>query len=172
MTQPDVVKVAGGTVVGLVIGALLFAGVSPFRGGGDEETEITLSPIGAGNACVLGKSTQIRVRKSKHVTWEIRNYCTDGDKVVWVGNFRKTEAPVGANNCESPGADYPFTEADRRSATLKAASMDDDGSVDPTEESIKLKVKDKKDLGETELVYYFDVCLGDRKADPVLVIER
>lgn len=173
MTQPDVVKVAGGVVIGAVVVALVMAmDFNPFAGR-DKQTEVTLSPRGAyGGACELGKATLVRVGKSRQLSWEIANYCTDREQVVSVGNFRKTPEPVQATNCDNIGTDYPFEDTTGRSTTIAAATADKDGNVDPESGRIKLKVKGRNDLGETPLTYYFDVCLNGTKADPVLVIER
>ena len=170
MVQRDlVVKVA---VAVAVVAALVV--VFGFDWRGDRKTDVILSGIGTGGACELGKSSQVRVRKGKQLSWEIENYCTDGAKLVAVGNFRKDPALAVPQDCAEPGADYPFTDGNvaTRTARLEAAEVEGDGEIDPTDARIKLKAKGRNELGDTELVYYFDVCLDGRKIDPKLVIER
>ena len=174
MTQREIKTMATGGAIGFVLGTVLGIGIAGNPFGGDKTTEVTLSPIGPNGACVLGKSTQVRVGKSKQLTWEIENYCTDGAKLVSVGNFRRDQAPVAAPDCADAGPDYPFSDANlaTRTSKLEPAEAEGDGDVDPTEGRIKLKVKGRNELGDEELIYHFDVCLDGRKVDPMLVIER
>ncbi len=165
MTQRDYVRIAGGVVIGLVLAALLGAGLFGlnFRGG-DTETGVSLYVPGAGGPCTLDKARYVRAKQDKKLIWEIANNCEGEDKVVVVGNFRKASGPSGANDCSAPGADYPFTDASlaKRTATVAAGRTDD----------IELKVKGRGDLGERALTLYFDICLDGQKADPELAIER
>lgn len=164
MTQRDYVRIAGGVVIGLVLAALLGAGLFGVNLWGDTETDVSLYVPGAGGPCTLDKAHYVRTKKDKKVVWEIVNDCEGQDKVVTVGNFRKASGPSGANDCSEAGADYPFTDASlpKREATVAAGGKGD----------IKLKVKDRGDLGESALTFYFDICLDGQKADPELAIER
>jgi len=164
MTQRDVVKIAGGVIVGLVIAALLGAGVFGVNLWGDTETEVALYMPGAGGDCTLDKAQYVRTKKDKKVIWEIANHCPGADRIVTVGNFRKASGPSNANDCSDPGADYPFKESD---LSKRMATVPSDGNRD-----IKLKVKGRDELGEEALTVYFDICLDGRKADPELVIAR
>ena len=175
MTQRDLVKVATGVVIGaaIVVAVGMAFGWNPFSG--DKKTEVTWSPVGPSGACVLGKSTHVRVGKGRQLSWEIKNYCTDGAKIVSVGNFRRSGTAATTDDCADAGADFPFSDPTTlatRTSTLEAAEAESNGEVDPTEGRIKLKVKGRPDLGDTELVYQFDICLDGRKVDPMLVVER
>ena len=176
MVQRDLVKVALGVVVGaaLVAAVGVALGVIPSRG--QKTTEVTLSSEGQNGPCGLGKATLVRVGKSKHLVWDVTNYCTDGPKTVSVGNFSRTapgtDKPL---NCDNPGPDYPFAAENPnppRSVEIPAAEINSDGSIDPKEGEIKLKVKSRGELGQEEILYYFDVCLNGEAKDPKLVIER
>ncbi len=164
MTQRDYVRIAGGVVIGLVLAALLGAGLFGVNLWGDTETDVSLYMPGAGGGCTLDKAQYVRTKKGKKVVWEIANNCEGDDKVVIVGNFRKASGPSGANDCSDAGADYPFTDASqaKRTATVAAGGNGD----------IELKVKGRGDLGESALTLYFDICLDGQKADPELMIER
>ena len=164
MTQRDWVRVAAGVVVGLIVAALLGAGLFGVNWFGDTETDVALYTPGAGGPCTLGKAQYVRTEKGKRVIWEIANHCEGADKVVTVGNFRQAAGPSSANDCRDAGSDYPFTDADlaRRTATVSSGGEGD----------ISLKVKGRGDLGEAALTVYFDICLDGRKTDPELMIER
>lgn len=165
MTQRDwTMMIAGGAVIGLVAAVPLGAGVFGVNLWGDTETEVALYAPGGGGPCTLGKAPYVRAKKGKKVIWEIANHCEGADKVVSVGNFRAASGPSSARDCRDAGADYPFTDADlaARTATVGAGREGD----------IKLKVKGRGDLGETEMTVYFDICLDGQKADPELMIER
>lgn len=164
MTQRDWVKIAGGVVVGLVAAALLGAGLFGFNFMGDMTTEVVLYTPAAGGECTIAKAQYVRAKKGKKVVWEITNYCEGADKVVSVGNFRRSSGPSGATGCTSEGADYPFTDPDlkKRTATVPSGH----------ERDIDLKVKGSKDLGDDAMTVYFDICLEGRTLDPELMIER
>ena len=172
MAQRDYVTIAGGVVVGVVLGAVLgigFLGKDVF---GNTNTEVTLSMVDG--ACTLGKATQIRMHKGKQLKWEIENYCPEATRTVTVGNFRTTSAASAAGDCQAAGPDYPFDDAAlaARTGTLEPARPKSNGGVDPSEGRIQLQAKSRDDLGEDELIYYFDICLDGAKADPMLVFER
>lgn len=180
MTQRDLAIGAtaalGGLAVGALLGWLLLRGPDNgfIDGGGpgvnrDKTTQVTLSTIK--EACTLAKATHVWGVKGNHLTWDIANYCTDGPKTVWVGNFR-ADTDSAAIDCTDQGPTYPFDPRDLRSVTVPAARTKSNGEIDPGVGNIKLKVKERGELGNLELVYYFDVCLGTDKVDPVLVIER
>lgn len=164
MTQRDVVKIAGGIVVGIVLAALLGAGLFGVNLGGNTETTVTLWVPGSEGPCKLGKAEYVRAKKGKRVIWEIENYCPGGPRTVTLGNFRTTSGPSGADTCDDAGADYPFTSANLQQRTA-AVAPDSDGEI-------SLTVKGRGDLGENELTYYFDICLDGVKADPMLEIAR
>jgi hypothetical protein len=171
MTQSDTVKIVGGIVVGVVAASVLAFSLFDINLTGDIESGVNLSP-GDGGACVVsGKETEVRVRKNKRVIWKIRNYCSDG-KTVSVGNFRSTPTSSATNctNATEGSATYPFTEDSytARSVTVDPGVAKSDGTVNPGNAKIKLKVK-----GEAPYqTYYFDICLGSQKADPRLIVER
>lgn len=164
MTQRDWVKIAGGVVIGVAVAAVLGAGLFGGNLWGDTETEVALYTPGAGGPCTLGKTPYVRAKKGKKVFWEITNHCEGADRIVSVGNFRKTSGPSGATNCSAPGADYPFTDA---AFATRTATVPSDG-----EDDIELKVKGRGDLGDDALTVYFDICLDGRTADPELMIQR
>lgn len=167
MTQRLVAAVAAGIAVGIAL-AVVFGG--SWFGAGDSDTDVTLSTVSG--KCETGKATLVRVRQSKNLKWEIENYCTEGEKVVMVGNFRTAQGPSGAANCSAAGPQYPFVDGAEalRTATLAAAQQDSDGSIDPTTGDIKLKAKGRDDLQDT--TYYFDLCVNGAIVDPMLVVER
>lgn len=172
MTQSDYMRIAAGVVIGFVAAAVLgigFLGKDVF---GNTNTEVTLSSVDG--ACTLGKATHLRMRKGKHLKWDIENYCPDETRTVTVGNFRTTSAASTASDCQAAGTDYPFDDAAlaARTSTLDPATPKSNGGVDPSKGRIKLKAKSGDDLGENELIYYFDVCLDGTKTDPMLIFER
>lgn len=168
MTQRLLIAAAAGIAVGIAIGAA-FAG--SLFGIGDRSTDVMLSSVNG--ACTTGKATLVRVRESKHLTWKIENYCTDTEKIVMVGNFRTSQGPSGATNCDAAGPQYPFDDQDpaRRTATL-AAAQQDGYDIDPSEGRIKLKAKGKDDLDSKDPTYYFDLCVNGAIVDPMLIVER
>lgn len=172
MTQRSLVAVGAGIAVGLAL-AVVFGWGSLF-GAGDTNTDVTLSAING--TCEAGKATLVRVRQGKNLKWEIENYCTEGEKIVMVGNFRTAQGPSGAANCNAAGPQFPFVDTDqdplRRTATLAAAQQDSDGRIDETRGDIKLKAKDSKDLDQKDPTYYFDLCVNGAIVDPMLIVER
>jgi hypothetical protein len=179
MAQNDLVKVGGAFVVGAAIAVALVAAAFDVNLFGDTETGVTLSVIKSGAGCVLsGKETEAHVRRNKKLIWKIRNYCTDGAKTVIVGNFRTSPDPVSATDCSAPtsaAVDYPFVEQDlaARSKQVEAGETESNGSIDPGEDKLKLKVKDLNiPDGQPSLTYYYDLCVGSQKFDPRLEVER
>ena len=180
MAQNDLVKVGGAFVVGAAIAVALVTAAFGVNIFGDTETGVTLSVIKSGAGCVLsGKETQAYVKKNKHLIWKIRNYCTDGPKTVIVGNFRTSSDPVPATDCSAAtygNVDYPFTEQDlsARSKEVAAGEQENNGSIDPGEAKLKLKVRGNLDIppGQPSLTYYYDLCVGSQKFDPRLEVER
>lgn len=164
MTQRDWGKLAVGVVAGMALAMLLAAGVFGTNLWGDTETDVALYSPGAGGPCTLGKAPYVRAKKGKKVIWEIVNHCDGAERVVAVGNFRKTSGPSNASDCRDPGADYPFTNRDfkARSATVASGREGD----------IALKVEGRGTLGEAALTVYFDICLDGRISDPELMVER
>ena len=168
MKQRLLVAVAAGVAVGMGL-AVVFGG--SLFGFGDRETDVTLSSVNG--TCEVGKATLVRVRQSQNLKWEIENYCTDGEKIVMVGNFRTAKGPSGATNCNAAGPQFPFTDADQglRTATLAAAQQDSNGRIDATDGDIKLKAKGRDDLPQ-DTTYYFDLCVNGAIVDPMLIVER
>lgn len=164
MTQRDVVKIAGGAVVGFAIAALLGAGIFGVTWRGDTETDVSLYVPGTGGPCTIDKAQYVRTKKGKHVIWKVANHCEGADRAVTVGNFRKAKGPSGETDCSEPGTDYPFTNSDhsKRTATVPAHGDRD----------IKLKVKDSDELGDEALTVYFDICVDKQMLDPELMIQR
>jgi hypothetical protein len=170
MAQRDVVKVTGGLVAGVAVAAIVLAasGVS-INLFGDKDTDVTLSVGDGGSACTLGKETVVRVKRGKTVTWKIRNYCPT-PQTVTVGNFRASVDST-ARDCAQPtegSVEFPFTE-DARTAAVEAAEIEEGENPKPAKADVKMKTKDR---GNQEFSYYFDICLGNQKADPRLIIER
>ena len=127
---------------------------------GNTETAIRLR-TNALSACELfGKETGVIVKKGKKVTWRIENLCSS-EQTVTLGNFRKEPIAV-KDNCNDAMVgifDWPFEPgpelANRQSVVPSGGKSD------------KVKFK-AKDLPGT---YYFDVCLGNVKVDPRLIID-
>lgn len=172
MTQRDAAKIAGGVAIGIAVAVLLGVGVFGVNLSGDTKTDVTLSTIEG--ACVLGKATHVRVHKGKQLIWEIENHCPGASRTISVGNFRVASGPSTANDCSNAGPDYPFADSDftKRSSTVDAATQKSNGSYKSSDGKIKIKAKGRGDLGESEMTYYFDICLDGTKADPTLVMER
>lgn len=172
MTQRDWTRIGVGTMAGFALAALLGVVLLDVNLRGDVRTDVTLSTFDG--TCTLGKATLVRAKKGKQVIWRIANYCADAAKTVTVGNFRRTDGSSGPADCSAPGADYPFTDASlaARTGTVDPAEQDDDGSYDPSDGRIALKMKDRGDLGDEELTYHFDICLDGARSDPMLAVER
>lgn len=168
MKQRLLIAVAAGMAVGMGL-AVLFGG--SLFGFGDSDTDVTLAPVNG--TCQVGKATLVRVRQSQNLKWEIENYCTDGQKIVMVGNFRTAAGPSGAANCNAAGPQFPFADPDQalRTATLAAAQQESNGRIDATEADIKLKAKGRDDLPQNT-TYYFDLCVNGAIVDPMLIVER
>lgn len=169
MTQRLLVAVAAGLAVGLALGVVFGIG---WPGSKDTDTGVTLTEVNG--TCEAGKATLVRVRQSKQLKWEVENYCTGGQQVVMVGNFRTAQGPSGATNCSAAGPQFPFVDPDPalRTATLAAAQQDGDGRIDGTGADIKLKAKNRDDLDPQVSTYYFDLCVNGTVVDPMLVVER
>jgi hypothetical protein len=168
MAQRDGVKIIGGLVAGVVIATIVLGASGLFNIFGDRETDVTLSQESDG-ACTLGKETVVRVKRGKNVKWKIRNYCPS-PQTVTVGNFRMA-AGSSAGDCSRPTEgeiEFPFTE-DERTATVEAAEIQEGENPDPGKTDMTMKTKDR---GNQQFSYYFDICLGNQKADPRLIIER
>ncbi len=173
MTQSDFVKVVVGVVIGVAVATVVSMGVFGF--GDNKKTEVTLSAHGQTGECEVTKAMLIRgVHKGAKLSWEIENYCPEGERTIVVGNFRTDSAPSTAANCDAAGAAYPFTDGslNARSRTLRPAETKSNGGIKPSDGKIELKVKDRNELGDNELTYHFDICLGGTKTDPTLLVER
>lgn len=169
MTQRLLVAVAAGLAVGLALGVVFGIG---WPGSKDTRSGVTLTEVNG--TCEAGKATLVRVRQSKQLKWEVENYCTSGEQIVMVGNFRTAQGPSGASNCSAAGPQFPFVDADPalRTATLAAAQKDGDGRIDGTGADIKLKAKPSNELDPNVSTYYFDLCVNGTIVDPMLVVER
>ena len=167
MTQRLLVAVTAG-VLGLALGVMFGGG---WFGFGDTDSGVTLTEVNG--TCEAGKATLVRVRHSKHLKWDVENYCTGGQQIVMVGNFRTAQGPSGAANCSAAGPQFPFEDADPalRTATLAAAQQESDG-IDGTEAAIKLKAKHRDQVDPQVSAYYFDLCVNGTIVDPMLVVER
>jgi hypothetical protein len=135
------------------------------------ETPIVLFP--KGSACIISaKQPTVTAHADKWLQFEIVNYCEAAQAVV-VGNFRTTQTPSSATNCDSPTqgeAPSVFQQDDlnRRTANLGAGNPGD-----PEDGDIRLKIKKDADLpGSGDLTYYFDICLNGALADPELIVRR
>jgi hypothetical protein len=171
MTGRDATLLAGGLAVGALVVVAAFGAIPLGKTlFGDTETEIVLRDEGSG-CSLTGKETEVQVGKNKKLTWKIKNHC-GSQQTVGVGNFRTTAAG-SQTTCAAAtegGATSPFQQDDenRRRATAGPGSEED-----PDDDAeIQLKVKPRDVLGETQLRYYFDVCLAGNKVDPRLIIER
>jgi hypothetical protein len=81
-------------------------------------------------------------------------------------NFR-TDPSSSVENCSNPTQGHiapPFKDGSLDARTKKV------GAGPPVE--LPLRVKNKSDLGDVELTFYYDICLGNTKADPRLIVER
>lgn len=141
-------------------------------GGRDVESPITLRPAPKTSDCTLSaKESFIVGNPDKWIRLKISNYCGQSQEVR-VGNFRPagTSGP-DTTDCRSAmhgGAPPIFQQDDERRRT---ADLGPGSPSDPSEEKINLKLKKAADLPSGD-EYDFDVCLGGRKADPRLIIER
>jgi hypothetical protein len=177
MAQNDLVKVGGALVIGAVIAVAAVSVAFDLTWPWEKETDVTLSVPMGGSGCVLGKETAVRVKRNRTLVWKIRNYCTDGAKMVIVGNVRTTSAPP-AGDCSaatSGTVDYPFTEQglSERSQAVEAGEKKSNGSIDPGDAKLRLKVRNLNiPDNDPSVTYYYDICLGDQKSDPRLEVER
>ena len=164
MTQRDWVKIGGGVVIGMALAAVLGMSVFGVDFRRATDTAVTLYVPGTGGGCTVAKQQYVVTDKGKPVNWAITNYCEGDDRTVVVGNFRKSSDPSGASNCDSAGADYPFTNATLQKRTATVAFEDT--------EDIKLTVKGRGELGDEAVRVYFDICLDGEIVDPELMIRR
>jgi hypothetical protein len=127
---------------------------------GNTETAIRLRPNALGACELFGKETGVIVKKGKRIKWEVENLCP-ATQTVTLGNFRK-EAISLKDNCNDAMVgtfEWPFEPGPELANRQSVVPSD--------EKSDKVKFK-AKDLPGT---YYFDVCLGNVKVDPRLIID-
>lgn len=140
----------------------------------DVETPITIRKTATEpkRCAVSSKEGVVRVHKDKWLELKFSNYCDEGVTAA-VGNFRTAQNPPGLPaDCSNPyfgGATPIFRESDP--SDFKTMIDSGDPSHAKTKK-IKLKVKNRGELGNDELIYYYDVCIDGAKHDPQLVIER
>jgi hypothetical protein len=140
----------------------------------DVEAPITIRGTSADpKACVVtSKEGEIRAHKGRSLKFRFANYC-EADIVVAVGNFRTEPNPSPApGNCDKPyseGLPPIFRETDPE----EFKDDIDAGEPDrPEIGRIHLHVRDRTELGDKELTYYFDVCINRViQKDPRLIIE-
>ena len=139
----------------------------------DVESPITIRKTATEpkRCAVSSKEPVVRVHKDKWLELKFSNYCDEG-----VRPSSETSGPPRIRR------DYRRTAAIRtwwrppifrESDPSDFKTMIDSG--DPSHaktKKIKLKVKNRGDLGNDELIYYYDVCIDGTKHDPQLVIER
>lgn len=173
MAQSNLVKIVGGVVVGAVAAGAAIGAFFEVKFRSDIESGTILSLDPKTNTCVVsGKEIEVRVRRKARVVWKIRNYCTDGEQTVVVGNFRSEESGHAAD-CSNPtenSSAYPFTQtapADRTKTVSRGVKNPDD-SITPGTAKLKLKVQDQADYK----TYYYDICVGAHKNEPRLIVER
>jgi hypothetical protein len=141
-------------------------------GGRDIESPITLRPAPKTGDCTLSaKEPFIVGNPDKWIRLKVSNYCGQSQEVR-VGNFRPTgTSGPDTTDCRSAmhgGARPIFQQDDERRRT---ADLGPGRPNNPDEEKINLKLRKAADLPSGD-EYDFDVCLGGRKADPRLIIER
>jgi hypothetical protein len=141
----------------------------------DVETPVTIRGTSADpKKCVVtSKEAEVRVHKDKWFELKFSNYC-ESPATASVGNFRTTENPSGLPaHCDSPYFGNPtaiFRETDPQDFKVR---IDEGMPNRPDSEKIKLKVKTRGELGNEQLVYYFDICVdGVKQTDPRIIIER
>jgi len=163
----------GGSVVCAVAGACAVHQIGAM-GERDVETPITIRrAVAEPKKCIVtSKEADVRVHKDKWLEVKFSNYCDD-EVTAAVGNFRTSENPPGVPaDCANPyfGGPTPiFRETDPNDFKTRIGAG---SSSHPKSEKIKLKVRTRGELGEKELVYYFDVCIdGTKQTDPRLIIE-
>lgn len=154
----DLMKVSAGIAIGAVLALAVAVIAFDINLFGGRSTRVTLS--GPAGGCMLGKETVVLAKVSEDLSWKITNRCPEGQKIT-VGNFRTDPRPTQPH-CRDQGTEYPFEPGRPRTADVPAGGSD----------KIKLKVKAEKDLPNGAVTYYFDICLGDTKADPKLEIEK
>lgn len=166
MTQKSsAALIGGGVVAGVIVGgfAILVMGMGGFGKDlfGNTESMITLRVVNSD--CVIGKETEVTVKKNKKITWRVRNLCA-GPQTVTLGNFR-TASNSSATNCDqaAQGPVWPFKDEDQGLAYRRV-------TVDPGKHD-DITLRDAKNTGNTPLLYYFDTCVGSEKQDPRLVID-
>ena len=114
--------------------------------------------------------------QDKFLKFKVINYC-EKQQVAMVGNFRTAGAPsANPDDCkkamDSDSFAPIFQDDSEKKRTASPNAAESDG--DPSDDTIKLKIRKTDDLPKVPgiLEYDFDVCLGGKKADPRLVIER
>jgi hypothetical protein len=152
--------IAGVGIVVVIVVALIF------MNRGNKETTIYLE--NDGQRCkVKNKEASVTIKKDKQMTWIIDDEeCDFKDEVVWVGNFRLNESgsPDDCAEATAGGSAWPFQEDETDPSNRKSQGK-----------KIKLHTKKDEELPGDSLPYYYDVCTGeqgDKKSDPMLVIEK
>lgn len=146
-------------------------------------TVISVLPSVEDTCTVVVKQPTIKAYAGMRLTFTVLNFCSSevsqDEVVVRVGNFRRAGTTGAPNTCTA--AMYPDTETPifrqsdlERHRTARVSPSNQDT---PRQGRIGLTLVaggelPKPDPGKERLEYDFDVCLGDSKVDPRLIIER
>jgi len=145
------------------------------KGERDIEAPIIIRGTSANpKTCVVTlKEGEIRAHKGKFLKFRFDNYC-EADIVVAVGNFRTVQDPSPApDNCDKPYSDglppiFRETDPEDFKDDIDAGRPDR-----PKTGRINLQVRERSELGDKLLTYYFDVCINRViQKDPRLIIEE
>jgi hypothetical protein len=149
--------------VGVVAVAIAAVAIFVSRGAGDEQKELTLA-TGTGGCTVTTAPADknLHVGKNHKITYTVKNNCSS-DQLLLVGNFRPTQGDNGVTDCKAGVIEstWPFKNLDQ---SIRQVYI-------PAGETQHLSLKEAKNETGNTLTFYFDICMGGKKADPRLDID-